>query len=45
VLGLPITVANVGMSSLEQVRINVAAARGPAPLDEPGRKRLEAQMA
>jgi aryl-alcohol dehydrogenase-like predicted oxidoreductase len=44
VLGLPITVANVGMSSLEQVRTNVAAARGPAPLDEPGRKRLEALM-
>ena len=44
VLGLPITVANVGMSSLAQLRTNVAAARGPAPLDEPGRKRLEALM-
>ena len=45
VLGLPITVANVGMSSLEQLRINVAAARDLKPLDERKRKSLEAQMA
>jgi len=44
VLGLPIAVANVGMSSLEQLRINVAAARGLAPLGERERKSLEARM-
>lgn len=44
VLGLPITVAVVGMSSLEQLRINVAAAR-KAPLDEQQRKALETRMA
>lgn len=45
VLGLPITVAVVGMSSLEQLRVNVAAARDAAPLDELQRKALEARMA
>ena len=43
VLGLPISVAVVGMSSLEQLRINVAAAR-QAPLDEKQRKMLEVSM-
>lgn len=44
VLGLPITVAVVGMSSLEQLHVNVAAAR-EAPLDEQQRAALEARMA
>ncbi len=44
VLGLPIAVANVGMSSLEQLRINVAAARDLAPLGQEERKSLEARM-
>jgi aryl-alcohol dehydrogenase-like predicted oxidoreductase len=43
VLGLPIAVAVVGMSSLEQLRINVAAAR-ETPLDDQQRKALEARM-
>ncbi len=43
VLGLPISAAVVGMSSLEQLRINVAAAR-EAPLDQQQRKALEARM-
>ena len=43
VLGLPVSVAVVGMSSLEQLRINVAAAR-EAPLDRAQRKALEARM-
>ena len=43
VLGLPISVAVVGMSSLGQLRINVAAARQP-PLDEVQRKTLEGRM-
>ena len=43
VLGLPISVAVVGMSSLEQLRINVAAAR-EAPLDRAQRKALETRM-
>ena len=42
-LGLPISVAVVGMSSLEQLRINVAAAR-QAPFDEEQRKTLQARM-
>lgn len=45
VLGLPITVAVVGMSSLEQLRVNVAAACDAAPLDEQQRKALETRMA
>jgi aryl-alcohol dehydrogenase-like predicted oxidoreductase len=44
VLGLPITVAVVGMSSLEQLHVNVSAAR-EAPLDEQQRAALEARMA
>ena len=43
VLGLPISVAVVGMSSLEQLRMNVAAAR-EAPFDEAQRRTLEARM-
>ncbi len=43
-LGLPISVAVVGMSSLEQLRINVAAARDESPLDAEQRKELEARM-
>jgi hypothetical protein len=37
-------VAVVGMSSLAQLRINVAAARDEAPLDEGQRRALEARM-
>jgi predicted aldo/keto reductase-like oxidoreductase len=44
VLGLPIAVAVVGMSSLQQLRVNVAAARDHAPLDEEEREALEAHM-
>lgn len=44
VLGLPISVAIVGMSSLEQLQINVAAARDESPLDAKQRKELEARM-
>ena len=44
-LGLPISAAIVGMGSLEQLRINVAAARDGQPLDETQRKELERQMA
>jgi aryl-alcohol dehydrogenase-like predicted oxidoreductase len=43
VLGLPTSVAVVGMSSLEQLRINVAAAR-EAPLSEQQRAALEARI-
>jgi aryl-alcohol dehydrogenase-like predicted oxidoreductase len=43
VLGLPVSVAVVGMSSLEQLRINVTAAR-EAPLDAVQRKALEKRM-
>lgn len=43
VLGLPISVAVVGMSSLEQLRVNVAAAR-EAPLTDQQRAALEARM-
>jgi aryl-alcohol dehydrogenase-like predicted oxidoreductase len=44
VLGLPIAVAVVGMSSLGQLRENVAAAR-QEPLDERQRAALETHMA
>jgi aryl-alcohol dehydrogenase-like predicted oxidoreductase len=44
VLGLPVAVAVVGMSSLEQLHINVAAAR-KAPFDEQQRRALENRMA
>lgn len=44
VLGLPITVAVVGMSSLEQLRINVAAVRDHAPLNRQQQRALEARM-
>jgi hypothetical protein len=44
VLGLPISVAVVGMSSLEQLRVNVAAVREKSPLDAEQRRELEARM-
>jgi aryl-alcohol dehydrogenase-like predicted oxidoreductase len=44
-LGLPITAAIVGMGSLGQLRVNVAAVRDDQPLDESQRKELEKQMA
>jgi aryl-alcohol dehydrogenase-like predicted oxidoreductase len=44
VLGLPIAAAIVGTGSLEQLRINVAAARDLPPLGEQERKALEARM-
>ena len=44
VLGLPITSAIIGMSSLEQLRENVEAVRSSAPLDEQARRSLEARM-
>lgn len=43
VLGLPISLAIVGMSSLKQLRTNVAAARQP-PLDANQRRKLEQFM-
>jgi len=43
-LGLPVSAANVGMASLEHLRINVAAAREKKPLNEQERKSLEKQM-
>lgn len=45
VLGLPISAAIVGMGSLEQLRVNVAAVRAGQPLDEAQRKELDKQMA
>jgi hypothetical protein len=44
-LGLPISVAIVGMGSLEQLKQNVRAARDLAPLTEAERKDLESLMA
>ena len=44
VLGLPITVAVVGMKSIPELQVNVAAAR-QQPFDEPHRHALEEQMA
>lgn len=43
-LGLPITVAIIGMGSLDQLRENVRAARDFAPLNEAERKELEKRM-
>ena len=43
-LGLPISAAVVGMGSLEQLKVNVAAVRHGQPLDEQRRKRLEKRM-
>lgn len=43
-LGLPISAAVVGMSSLEHLRINTAAARDAQPLSIEERKTLEKQM-
>ena len=45
VLGLPIAVAVVGMSSLQQLQMNVAAVRDEAPLDQQQRKALEDRLA
>jgi len=45
VLGLPISAAVVGMGSLEQLRVNVAAVCEGRPLDEAQRKELESRMA
>lgn len=45
VLGLPISAAVVGMGSLEQLRVNVAAVCDGRPLDETQRKELERNMA
>ena len=44
VLGLPISVAVVGMSSLDQLRTNVAAVRAAQPLNEMERAALEQHM-
>ena len=45
VLGLPICAAVVGMGSLEQLRLNVAAASTKPPLTAEQRKALEQRMA
>jgi aryl-alcohol dehydrogenase-like predicted oxidoreductase len=45
VLGLPIAAAVIGMSSLEQLRVNVAAARDEPPFDQQQRNDLELRMA
>jgi aryl-alcohol dehydrogenase-like predicted oxidoreductase len=45
VLGLPICAAVVGMGSLEQLRLNVTAARDKPPLTAEQRKALEQRMA
>jgi aryl-alcohol dehydrogenase-like predicted oxidoreductase len=45
VLGLPICAAVVGMGSLEQLRLNVAAAGAKPPLTAEQRKALEQRMA
>jgi aryl-alcohol dehydrogenase-like predicted oxidoreductase len=44
VLGLPLSVAVVGMSSLEQLRTNVAAVRDAEPLNKQERLALEKHM-
>jgi uncharacterized protein len=44
-LGLPISVAVVGMASVDQLRANVVAVRSFAPLDAAERQRLEKAMA
>jgi hypothetical protein len=43
-IGLPISVAVVGMASVEQLRVNVAAVRDFVPLDTAERERLEKGM-
>ncbi len=45
VLGLPISAAIVGMGSLEQLRVNVAAVCDGGSLDEAQRKELETHLA
>ena len=44
-LGLPVSVASVGMASLDHLRINVAAAKEQKPFNEQERKSLETHMA
>jgi len=44
VLGLPISAAVVGMSSLEHIPVNVAAVSDARPLNARQRKRLQARM-
>ncbi len=44
VLGLPISAAVVGMSSLEQLRVNIQAVKDAVPLGKKERRDLEAQM-
>ena len=44
-IGLPISVAVIGMASIEQLKVNVAAARDFAALDATERGRLEKAMA
>ena len=44
VLGLPISGAVVGMSAIEHIGINVAAARSKQPLNATQRERLQARM-
>jgi aryl-alcohol dehydrogenase-like predicted oxidoreductase len=44
VLGLPISGAVVGMSAIEHISVNVAAARSENPLDAKQRERLQARM-
>jgi uncharacterized protein len=43
-LGLQVSAATVGMASLEQLRINVAAARDKEPLNQAERESLESLM-
>lgn len=45
VLGLPVTTAIVGMASVEQLQLNIAAARDMKPLTEKERSELEKLMA
>jgi aryl-alcohol dehydrogenase-like predicted oxidoreductase len=44
VLGLPISTAVVGMGSLEELRVNVAAVRDDKPLNGNQRQQLQARM-
>ncbi len=44
VLGLPVSSAVVGMGSLEELRVNVAAVQARQSLDEQRRRQLEAHM-
>ena len=44
VLGLPISAAVIGMGSLEELRVNVAAVHDQEPLNQQQRTQLEARM-